>query len=665
MSFPTACEAFRAVVQNTAPRGQLDASDVLLEYAEAPNACGPSTSVVLASLRAPEDSGRIGCREKLAFCPPCGWQRLWRISYSSKTILWDRARKICSPPVAKSAASTVIPRSSMETGEVGGLQSLPAAVLARVILCCDLPTLLRLASAISAVGRIDRTTEVGEAMPRPLHGSRPDCWLSFARASLRWADLLGTLESSASFSLQRQKRRKQPQAADSASFKKDSLSFSASSCTASCVVPDLRTLAAALCPDSPKLLATGHAQAIRLWELPGLAKLGMLKTKGPAIGLDMGDAGRLLAACISPMPTAAGNLDHLSVFVWDLTANVFSSGTGTSALWQVPVPAAAPLSFLDSACLLVAAGVDSGGTLNVLDVTRGGTSLKLLGSASDGRPEASCCATVQGAWCEGESEDRSPRLCNIVAIGCQLNAVVGCHGVRHQGDGDYKMVSFSQLPSSDRACHISALSACTAEVAAATSTGRVYVWRLYDRCLIANLDAVPTSDVEGLSWSVSRAEMLLLSSQPADSTHRLRSAEGVCTLLALEEVVVYAFAVGDVGSEGADAGGSIPSACALVAWHTTTGTRLPHPWHQAGPLDALSPFRQLQAAAPVVLPAGKVIGLLAADQSLRWMVASLDDTGVAQPATCLFTRGGSPEPMSARPRYHQSVTSASGYSAVP
>ena len=52
---------------------------------------------------------------------------------------------------------------------------------------------LNLATALSSIGRISRGfhAELGEAMP---FTTAPQRWLSFARASLRWSDLLGGLK---------------------------------------------------------------------------------------------------------------------------------------------------------------------------------------------------------------------------------------------------------------------------------------------------------------------------------------------------------------------------------------------------------------------------------------------------------------------------------------
>lgn len=52
---------------------------------------------------------------------------------------------------------------------------------------------LNLATAVSSIGRSSRgfPAELGEAMP---FTTAPQRWLSFARASLRWSDLLGGLK---------------------------------------------------------------------------------------------------------------------------------------------------------------------------------------------------------------------------------------------------------------------------------------------------------------------------------------------------------------------------------------------------------------------------------------------------------------------------------------
>ena len=80
--------------------------------------------------------------------------------------------------------------SVVADAHAAGLSALPAAVLARILLSCDLTGLCCLAAAASlfCLG----SSDVGEAMPLPCEKG-PDRWLSFARASLLWADLLACL----------------------------------------------------------------------------------------------------------------------------------------------------------------------------------------------------------------------------------------------------------------------------------------------------------------------------------------------------------------------------------------------------------------------------------------------------------------------------------------
>lgn len=143
------------------------ANEVQVEYACGPGNTGPPATELLAGLR----SGEGGPN----FAPNYGWHRIWRIS-RNKEIIWDRHARVWRPPTASrlgpqprapqaqsgrlaghgaGSGSTLDSKALSGAWPVApGLPSLPAALLARVVLCCDFATLVRLAAALPAVARL-------------------------------------------------------------------------------------------------------------------------------------------------------------------------------------------------------------------------------------------------------------------------------------------------------------------------------------------------------------------------------------------------------------------------------------------------------------------------------------------------------------------------------
>eukprot|EP00439_Symbiodinium_sp_Y106_P087124 s181_g40.t1 len=456
--FPTASEAFHVVVEAVEVRHLFNAWDVLVEYADGGDASEKSRRLVGAAK---------------ALCPPCGWQRIWRISCATD-VLWDRHAMLHKLPGTTDTLPSVV-----ADAHAAGLSALPAAVLARILLSCDLTGLCCLAAAASlfCLG----SSDVGEAMPLPCEKG-PDRWLSFARASLLWADLLACLHLGSAKVAQRfQQLARQARVAPSAwitgSGQATAASFSA--CMSATITAEASC--AAMCPDAAGLMATGHEHGIRLWGMPEMSKLGVIRTRSPVVALDLGRAGDFLAAIQTGSPV-------LLLCMWDLTSEI--AGPGLSPpLWSMNVSSTSPLSF--------------------------------------------------------------ERCAQLVSLG-----------------------------------------ASSTEVAAATADGRVLLWKLVDRTLLAIFPAFTVLDFENLSWSVGQAEMAF----PAQLTQ----------MVVLEEVLVVACNLGQPGDASAG--------CVLTAWHTPTGTRLPHPWHLAGPLEASA--SRHSSSIPVFLP-GRLVGQMAADPSLR------------------------------------------------
>jgi len=212
----------------------------------------------------------------------------------------------------------------------------------------------------------------------------------------------------------------------------------------------------------------------------------------------------------------------------------------------------------------------------------------------------------------------------LLAVGCTVLAISEHSASAHVQGSD--ILAF--VEPEERCAQLVSLGASSTEVAAATADGRVLLWKLVDRTLLAIFPAFTVLDFENLSWSVGQAEMAF----PAQLTQ----------MVVLEEVLVVACNLGQPGDASAG--------CVLTAWHTSTGTRLPHPWHLAGPLEASA--SRHSSSIPVFLP-GRLVGQMAADPSLRWLVASFICAGAGtgtvanQAAACIVTRS-TPKSKAAR-----------------
>eukprot|EP00913_Durusdinium_trenchii_P002943 g2730.t1 len=346
--FPTASEAFQ-VVAKAAQAGSIKDYEVFVEYADGPDRSQPNAQRKLSSLRQEKvEKSKRGYQPQSgyqpSFRPPCGWQRIWRISHQ-QDVLWDRSAKLCLLPLSRSP-------SAVSAATRNHFAELPAAILARVVLICDLSALMTLASAFPAIGRT--SLELAEAMPvaAPPAGAAHARWLSFARASLRWAELLGGLRSAVEASRGSVGRRK---------------SSSNDSSHNSLTMAGMAGMAAdALDSESPALSGT---------PLRAPRKMGLLKTKSPVISLDLGKSGEMLAAITM-------NQAQSVAMLWDLT----SVNGASSPLWQV---SAAPLDphFLSDGLLVGKAAEAARATLQVLDYNCGRVLQEL---EFPGVPSASC-----------------------------------------------------------------------------------------------------------------------------------------------------------------------------------------------------------------------------------------------------------------------------------
>jgi len=504
--------------------------------------------------------------------------------------------------------------------------------LARVVLSCDLAALLNLATAVSSIGRSSRgfPAELGEAMP---FTTAPQRWLSFARASLRWSDLLGGLKGGftagsaggggGGYNGRTRRRKESDLWVTSDQVPRHSATNFSTGLTS-------ETSCAAMA-EKGQLLATGHQDGIRLWGLPGGSKMGLLKTRSPVLSLDLG-ANFLFVS--SPQDTRADGAADVVVAVmmslqspqsfmaaaWDLSS---LGSTMPMPLWQIPVPSLV-VHFLGPNVLL-----SSPVGAQLLCVSTGQTleSITLHSSQPSGY---SCKCPLPSLW---EYPPRKPvgrssttPSCVVLAVGRKVLAVV---------DADEKCSSSADVQrsavfefASEVAGDITALTG-SSDVVAATSSSCIYVWSLVDRVLLAQLPAVSELDLENLSWSLCRAETLT----------GLQQTPWVSAILLLDELLVCCVNLGHPGSDSA--------ACTWMAYHVPSCARLPHPWHLAGPLEA-SPSARAAATAPVLLP-GISVGRLMADPSLRWVTVSyFAATSARQPVGCLLTRP--PKPPEGRSR---------------
>ena len=393
--------------------------------------------------------------------------------------------------------------SVVADAHAAGLSALPAAVLARILLSCDLTGLCCLAAAASlfCLG----SSDVGEAMPLPCEKG-PDRWLSFARASLLWADLLACLHLGSAKVAQRfQQLARQARVAPSAwitgSGQATAASFSA--CMSATITAEASC--AAMCPDAAGLMATGHEHGIRLWGMPEMSKLGVIRTRSPVVALDLGRAGDFLAAIQTGSPV-------LLLCMWDLTSEI--AGPGLSPpLWSMNVSSTSPLSFVGR-CILIASMRPG---LEMLDASHGE---RIQFIDLPGCPQAACrCIEPQEWWCEAPSS-RAATTCMLLAVGCTVLAISEHSASTHVQGSD--ILAF--VEPEERCAQLVSLGASSTEVAAATADGRVLLWKLVDRTLLAIFPAFTVLDFENLSWSVGQAEMAF----PAQLTQ----------MVVLEEVLV-------------------------------------------------------------------------------------------------------------------------------
>ena len=368
------------------------------------------------------------------------------------------------------------------------LSALPAAVLARILLSCDLTGLCCLVATapLFCLG----SAEVGEAMPLPLE-KIPDRWLSFARASLLWADLLACLHlGSAKVAQRSQSVGRQGRASSNAPSALGTPWVTSSTAATTCFSTDaLVTLTseascAITCPDAPGLLATGHQGGIRLWGRPDLTKLGIIRTRSPVVALDLGKAGDLLAAIQAVSPAL--------LCMWDLTSEIAGPSLPTP-LWSANVASTSMLNFLGESILVcsVKGGVDM---LNAAD----GSQQQFI--EIPGHPQASCrCTEPREWWCQGT---RTSRTCVLVAVDCRAFAIS-----ERGASTDVQGSEILEFVEPQEACApLVSLGASSTMVASVTSDGRVLVWKVVDRTLLGIFPTFSVLDFENLSWSVGQAE---------------------------------------------------------------------------------------------------------------------------------------------------------------
>lgn len=372
-----------------------------------------------------------------------------------------------------------------------------------------------------------------------------------------------------------------------------------------------KTFAVAQDVASSKILATGHVEGVRLWQLPEFGRLGMVRTRGAAQVLDLATGGQLLA--VTSWPTEAISVSDIRASaitaVWDLTGDLKQA-----PLWQANLPAATLLAFCGERYLLTA--TDEGAVL--LDVLTGSRCLAV--PLPEGRV-AACCRLPYDASAEPSGV--------LIGSGRGVWTVSVCASIPAP---DASIVSLPLPPTNCHCGSVVIVASSSQEAAAASDAGRVLLWNLSDRALLAIVDVLagPNADsaasneaslhrtagievAEAMAWAVSRADdALFVRASGRDSIGDTRSMPRITGLLAVDETVVCCIAVGSATN-----GGSV-----LGAWHARTGTRLPHPWHKAAPLDA--PVSG--AVPPELLPAptGHFLKSMHAEAGLGWIVISLD-----------------------------------------
>eukprot|EP00747_Dinoflagellata_sp_TGD_P211816 gnl/TRDRNA2_/TRDRNA2_84995_c0_seq1.p1 gnl/TRDRNA2_/TRDRNA2_84995_c0~~gnl/TRDRNA2_/TRDRNA2_84995_c0_seq1.p1 ORF type:complete len:443 (+),score=54.06 gnl/TRDRNA2_/TRDRNA2_84995_c0_seq1:65-1393(+) len=439
-------------------------------------------------------------------------------------------------------------------------------------------------------------------MPQPSKLQRPSSWLSLARASLRWAEVCSCTRTERRPGRDRESCHKGARGIGAGGLVGRGAGGSGPSEAKttrmrwpsraplggdSCLAFKLETLCVAGRSDAPELLATGHDQAVRLWRLPELERLCMLNTRGAVQALDLGIGGRFLAAACLLRGSGGGSAPGAALAtLWDLTGDL------KKPLWEASVPSVARVVFCSGASGLLLV-VDAEGC-SLFDVQIG-TKCYAVGIPGCS-PKAGCCQPAVLSSTVLIGGDRGVWTVGVEAKQAQCSAAC-TYEVPACGTGS-------------RSSCIIAVATAHNDLAAATDSGYLIVWHVADRALLACLDMRSESLAESLSWAVDRAD-------------GLSAAPCTTALLAIDEAVIC---VMEVNSGAA-------RACALGAWHTHTGTRLPNPWHRATPLDGPS-----AAPAVVLMPAGSVVRVLAADPSLHWVVVAFTEASGA-PCTVIAGRG--------------------------
>lgn len=328
--------------------------------------------------------------------------------------------------------------------------------------------------------------------------------------------------------------------------------------------------------------------------------MGLVKTRSPVLALDLGPTGDLLVAVL----VCSQSPRLFWVASWDLS----SLNAAATPLWQVQAPSTV-VHFLGSQVL-----VSSPTGVQLLCAATG---QPLESIELGGMPGSSCKSPLPPSWSAGYGAvPRCQQHCVLLAAKQKLLAVT--EGLASTAVQRCEVFEFVPEITEE----ITALSCSATEVAASTCS-HVFVWRLADRAFLARLPAISEFDLENVSWSLCRAETLagLEENGPA-----------IAQILLVEELLVCCVNLGQPGQDSAG--------CAWMAWHVPSCTRLPHPWHLAGPLEA-SPTSRASATAPVLLP-GISVSRLLADPSLRWVTVSHFASCSRQPVACILTRAAKP-----------------------
>jgi len=689
------------------------AEDVFIEYASSAKASGPEVCVALAELAALSGG----------FRPPCGWQRFWRLRCPSRGVLWDRAARIWQAPVLPAAARAMVTcgcthdsrigdSSPRRSGEVSDhiFRRLPAVVFARIVLCCDIASLLRCSVALPLLGRLclvgancvgqrspagseehsasrpidddfDACSELAVVMPQPhCHGGRPSegshqpvprgeilghrpsaarqatSWLSFARASLRWAELWSTIGEAMRVSAPRRDSSAPGAVADGTRQHPRRSPLSSSSGP----IP-LKTFAGAVAVDAQgsRLLATGHDQAIRLWQLPELKRLGLLRIRGCASCLDLGFGGRLLCACIvaphngDRLPQDGGGVDGDGgddgghgdnyvagraadpgqepqgvITVWDLEV----ADSSWKPLWQIVLSGIIGLAFC-GVCPTqegVLAVVLSRGVLLLDSATGSQLSLVQL----PGQQPVACCCRLASAPSQKIAD-------GIVVGGANQGIFAFWPDLNGREQGAHRIEA---LDGGEVLGRVTAVSASSTEVVGAGINGRVLVWQQRQE-FTADALAGDMPPAEGRAVSLARpspffvqvatmeaftrevAESLAWASTDA-SFETLAGRLHITRLLAVDELVLCV-----VGLRSAPL--SSIRGCGILAWHAPTGSRIPHPWHSAGPLGG---FFGNDASDADPLVTSRSIHCLASEPGLEWSIVGCAGDGASAGFTSVVAR---------------------------